>query len=168
MRYLRLLLVSQSKLQLRTGHLVATVVTACSLALAGCGGSDSSGDASTAAIAAHQRSNASTTQASTTANFVAPTLVNPVDPTQYGAKCDGVTDDSSAFQAAVNAGDVKVPASTCVINKTVAINVSYRHIECAPGAVLKQTDAYAANMFNVFFSRWWNTYWCLFTFAEMC
>jgi len=37
-----------------------------------------------------------------------------------------------------------------VINKTVAITVSYRHIECAPGAVLKQTDAYAGNMFNVF------------------
>lgn len=83
-----------------------------------------------------------------TGNFTAPTLVNPSSPLKFGAKCDGVTDDRAAFQAAVNAGDVLVPAGTCIINDTVQISVSDRHIECAPGAVLKQTSSTANHVFN--------------------
>jgi hypothetical protein len=71
-----------------------------------------------------------------------------VSPTQFGAHCDGVTDDSAAFQAAVNASDVKVPAGTCVINRTVQVSVSNRHIECSAGTVLKQTSATANHVFN--------------------
>jgi hypothetical protein len=82
-------------------------------------------------------------------SFVLPKLVNPVSPKQFGAKCDGVTDDSVAFQAAVNAGDVLVPAGKCVINKTVMISTSNKHIECAPGAILYHTNPYAGNMFNI-------------------
>jgi hypothetical protein len=134
------------------------VAAACGLMLSACGGGspDSAGSDASAVNNRMQRSGQSAGVAGNTAaptstpSFTAPTLVNPVNPVQYGAKCDGVTDDSSAFQAAVNAGDVKVPANTCVINKPVAITVSYRHIECAPGAVLKQTNPYAGNMFNVF------------------
>jgi hypothetical protein len=69
-----------------------------------------------------------------------PTLVNPVNPMNYGAKCDGVSNDSAAFQAAVNAGDVLVPAGrTCVINSAVNISINNRHIECGSGAILRQT-----------------------------
>jgi len=73
-----------------------------------------------------------------------------VNPINYGAKCDGVTDDSAAFQKAVNAGDVLVPAGTCIINKTVSITVSNRHIECNSGTTLKQTDGYAGQIFNIY------------------
>jgi len=81
--------------------------------------------------------------------FTPPALVNPVDPMSFGAKCDGVTDDSAAFQAAVNASDVLIPAKTCLINKTVYVSTSNKHIECAKGAILKHTDPYAGNMIRV-------------------
>src|ERR1700758_793579 len=58
------------------------------------------------------------------AKIVAPSLVDPLNPLDFGAKCDGATDDSAAFQAALDAGDVKVPAGTCVIDRTVKITVS--------------------------------------------
>jgi hypothetical protein len=58
----------------------------------------------------------------------------------YGAKCDGVSNDSAAFQAAVNASDVLVPAGkTCVINSAVTISKNNRHVECGAGTILKQT-----------------------------
>jgi hypothetical protein len=58
----------------------------------------------------------------------------------YGAKCDGVSNDSAAFQAAVNASDVLVPAGkTCVINSAVTISKNNRHLECGAGTILKQT-----------------------------
>lgn len=88
------------------------------------------------------------------APFDKPALVNPVSPMQYGAKCDGVTDDSAAFQAAVNASDVLVPAATCVINHPVTISVSNRHLECAAGGTIKQTDGFAGRVFNI---RSWST-----------
>lgn len=44
----------------------------------------------------------------------------------YGAKCDGITDDSAAFQDAVNAasvygGIVTIPAGTCLVNSSVTL-----------------------------------------------
>jgi hypothetical protein len=77
-----------------------------------------------------------------------PALVNPVDPKSYGAKCDGVTDDTAAFKAALNASDVKVSGGTCVLNNTITISVSNRHLECAPGTVLKRTTGYNGNMLS--------------------
>jgi hypothetical protein len=82
--------------------------------------------------------------------YTAPKLTNVVSPMDFGAKCDGVTDDSAAFQSAVNSGDVLVPANAnCVINKPVMIQVSHKHIECSPGATLLHTDAFAGRMFNI-------------------
>lgn len=81
-------------------------------------------------------------------SFVPPALFHAKDPRNFGAKCDGVTDDSAAFQKAMNAGDVKVAAGTCVINKTVTVSVSQRHLECAAGTVLKRTVSNANNMFR--------------------
>ncbi|MFM0053901.1 hypothetical protein [Caballeronia grimmiae] len=80
-------------------------------------------------------------------SFDAPALNRPKDPRQFGAKCDGVTDDSAAFQKAVNAGDIRIAAGTCIINKTVTIRVSHRHIRCAPDTVLKRTVSDAGSMF---------------------
>jgi hypothetical protein len=83
-------------------------------------------------------------------HIVIPQLVDPVSPSAFGAKCDGITDDSAAFQAALDAGDVKVPPGVCVINKTVEVTVSDRHLECSPGTTLKETDTRGGRMFNVF------------------
>ncbi|MEA3120131.1 MAG: hypothetical protein QOI13_3401 [Paraburkholderia sp.] len=83
------------------------------------------------------------------AKITAPPLVNPVSPLAFGARCDGKTNDSAAFQAALNAGDVKVPPGICVINRTVKITVSHRHLECSPGTTLKQTNPYAQSMFEI-------------------
>jgi hypothetical protein len=88
------------------------------------------------------------TPVATSSPFVKPTLVNPVSPIQYGAKCDGVTDDSAAFQSAISASDVLVPAGkTCVINHPVQVVASNRHLECGTGSMLKQTVS-VGRMFN--------------------
>lgn len=78
-----------------------------------------------------------------------PALVNPASPIDFGARCDGKTDDSTAFQAALDHGDVNVPPGTCVIDRTVRISVSNRHLECSPGTTLKQTDPSAQRMFEI-------------------
>ncbi|WP_325324693.1 hypothetical protein [Trinickia sp.] len=80
--------------------------------------------------------------------FTPPALVNPVSPKSYGAKCDGVTDDTNAFQSAVNAGDVLVPAGTCVINGTIWITTSNKHVQCQ-GTTLKRTTGDAYNMWAI-------------------
>jgi hypothetical protein len=67
-----------------------------------------------------------------------PTLWNSSGPQAFGAKGDGITDDTAAFQAAVNAGDVEIPPSTYLINGTVNVP-SARNIQCQPGAVLYTT-----------------------------
>jgi hypothetical protein len=131
----------------RSGLPLLAFATAFSIALSACG--DGSGSSVPASTTADATAPAESIHASTQP-FVPPPLFNPVNPQSYGAKCDGVTDDSAAFQAAVNVGDVSVPAKTCVINKTVAITVSYRHIQCQPGAVIKQTNPYAGNIFRVY------------------
>jgi hypothetical protein len=76
-----------------------------------------------------------------------PALVNPVNPMNYGAVCNGVTNDKDAFKAALAASDVLVPAGkTCVINGQIEITVSNKHIECGAGTILKQT-AIGGSMF---------------------
>ncbi|WP_244144711.1 glycoside hydrolase family 55 protein, partial [Paraburkholderia hospita] len=80
----------------------------------------------------------STTTTSSATQYTPPALVNPVNPITYGAKCNGSTDDTAAFQKAINAGDVLVPAGTCVINGTLNVRVSNRHIQCQ-GTILKRT-----------------------------
>jgi hypothetical protein len=80
-------------------------------------------------------------------SFTPPALFKPKDPRQFGAKCDGVTDDSAAFQRAIDEGDVKVAAGTCVIDKTVRVKFSKRRLECARGVVLKRTVSDQESMF---------------------
>jgi hypothetical protein len=83
----------------------------------------------------------------TVASFDRPALHSPRDPRFFGAKCDGMTDDTAAFQKAMDAGDVIVPARTCVIGHTVTIKVGNRRMECAQGAVLKRSVSGAHSMF---------------------
>lgn len=85
-------------------------------------------------------------KSTTTTQYTPPPLVNPVSPITYGAKCNGVTDDTAAFQKAINASDVLVPAGTCLINGTINVKVSNRHIQCQ-GTVLKRTTGYNNQMF---------------------
>ncbi len=57
--------------------------------------------------------------------IVPPTTAGAVNVIDYGAKCDGTTDDRTAIQAAVNAalGPVFLPQGTCVIGSAVnAVN----------------------------------------------
>ncbi|BAN26926.1 hypothetical protein [Caballeronia insecticola] len=83
----------------------------------------------------------------TVTSFDRPALEKPVDPMKFGAKCDGTTDDTAAFQRAMDAGDVLVPARTCVIAHTVTIKASNRRMECRPGAMLKRNVSGEHTMF---------------------
>ncbi|MBV8055295.1 MAG: hypothetical protein JO071_08665 [Deltaproteobacteria bacterium] len=67
-----------------------------------------------------------------------PTLWNYSTPQTYGANRGGVTDSTAAFQAAINAGDVLVPAGTYLINGNVWVP-NNRNIQCQNGAVLLTT-----------------------------
>jgi len=58
-----------------------------------------------------------------------PQLSHPVSPLSYGAKGDGVADDTAAFQAAVNADDVLIPPGTYKISGQVMVP-SNRNIQC--------------------------------------
>jgi len=71
-------------------------------------------------------------------NAALPTLNSYVKPQAYGAKGDGVTDDTAAFQAAVNAGDLSVPPATYLINGNIYVP-SNRNVQCQPGATLHTT-----------------------------
>src|SRR6266446_4743354 len=67
-----------------------------------------------------------------------PTLNSSVTPQAYGAKGDGVTDDTAAFQSALNAGDLLVKPATYLINGNIYVP-SYRNVQCQPGATLHTT-----------------------------
>lgn len=62
---------------------------------------------------------------------------------KYGAKGDGITDDTAAFQAAIGANrHVYVPASATdyIINGTINM-IDYMHLELASGATLRRAGA---------------------------
>ncbi len=61
-----------------------------------------------------------------------------VTPQAFGAKGDGITDDTAAFQSALAAGDLLVPPATYLINGNVYVP-SYRNVKCQPGANLHTT-----------------------------
>jgi hypothetical protein len=61
-----------------------------------------------------------------------------VTPQAHGAKGDGLTNDTAAFQSALTAGDLLVPAATYLINGNIKIP-SYRNVQCQPGAILHTT-----------------------------
>jgi hypothetical protein len=74
-----------------------------------------------------------------------PVIAGPLDsargsgtPQAHGAKGDGVTDDTAAFQSALSAGDLVVPAATYLINGNIYVP-SYRKVQCQPGANLHTT-----------------------------
>lgn len=77
--------------------------------------------------------------------------VAAVNARDYGALCDGVTDDRAALQAALNAGgDVLIPNGTCLVSKgagfwclTVPAGV-HLHGESRDGAVLVQASVGAS------------------------
>jgi polygalacturonase len=65
-------------------------------------------------------------------------LNNYVTPQAYGAKGDGMSDDTAAFQSALNAGDLLVPPATYLINGNIYVP-SHRNVQCQPGATLHTT-----------------------------
>lgn len=80
------------------------------------------------------------TTTGSSSGYTKPTLVNVQNPMNHGALCNGSTNDFYAFQAAINAGDVLVPAGkVCVINGALNVTTSNKHIECGEGTVLRQT-----------------------------
>ncbi|BCQ27199.1 hypothetical protein NK8_53880 (plasmid) [Caballeronia sp. NK8] len=81
-------------------------------------------------------------------SFTPPKLIDPRSPKDFGAKGNGTTDDTRAFQAAVDAGDVLIPAGTYLLNHTVVVTASNRHIQCEPGVTLRKTVRADSNMFN--------------------
>jgi Pectate lyase superfamily protein len=66
------------------------------------------------------------------------TLHNYASPQVYGARGDGVTDDSAAFESALSHGDLLVPPATYLIDRNIRVP-SYRNIQCEPGAILHTT-----------------------------
>ena len=71
-------------------------------------------------------------------NAPARSLVPIQTPQAYGAMGDGVTDDTAAFQLALNHGDLSVPPATYLINGNIYVP-SYRRVQCQPGANLHTT-----------------------------
>jgi parallel beta-helix repeat protein len=65
-------------------------------------------------------------------------------PQAYGAAGNGQTDDTAAFQAALNAGDITIPSGTYLINGTVRVPDN-RNITCQSGAVLLTTQKNSRN-----------------------
>src|SRR6266851_9677310 len=67
-----------------------------------------------------------------------PPLANAQNPVDYGADPTGAANSAAAFQSAINAGDLDVPAGIFRIDGSVNI-VDNTNIRCEPGAVLRYT-----------------------------
>lgn len=78
---------------------------------------------------------------------VSPKLSNTVDPTAYGAVGDGVTDNTNAFMAALNAGDILIPAGTYRVNGTISVPAG-RSIQCVSPASVKIVNSLMNNQSN--------------------
>jgi Pectate lyase superfamily protein len=61
-----------------------------------------------------------------------------VTPQAYGAKGDGVTDDTASFRLALKIANVLVPHGEYLINRNIEIP-SYRKVQCEPNANLHTT-----------------------------
>ncbi|MDR3591504.1 MAG: glycosyl hydrolase family 28-related protein [Negativicutes bacterium] len=109
-----------------------------------------------------KRLTASTTTAATTttATTTTTTTTSNVNVTSYGAKGDGVTNDTAAIQAAINAipatgGTVVIPAGTYMIDAVKSINLkSNVTLQMSPTTTLKaisnSSTSYALlNLYNV-------------------
>lgn len=67
------------------------------------------------------------------------TTVNPI---WYGAKCDGTTDDATAFQAAVTASTgltISIPGGTCVIGTTISLPSNTKITAPGWNSIIKST-----------------------------
>jgi len=80
-----------------------------------------------------------------------PPLNHPQNPVNYGADPTGNKNSAAAFQKAINAGDLDVPAGLFRINSTVYVP-SNRNIRCEAGAAVKYTTRAHFIMF-----AWWGT-----------
>jgi hypothetical protein len=76
-----------------------------------------------------------------------PSLNAAQNPLSFGADPGGAQDATAAFQRAINAGDVDVPAGVFRIEHTVNVP-SDRNIRCEPGAALEHTTNGNVNMLN--------------------
>lgn len=86
--------------------------------------------------------------ATSTPGPAAVALNNPQNPVSYGADTTGKNDSTSAFQSAINAGDLSVPAGTYKILGTVTVPDT-RNIRCDSGAALvNQTSSSSWTMFE--------------------
>jgi hypothetical protein len=75
-------------------------------------------------------------------------LSNPQNPVSYGADASGTNDSTSAFQNAINAGDLDIPTGVFKILGTVDVPDG-RNIRCeAGGALVNQTTASDWTMFQ--------------------
>lgn len=82
-----------------------------------------------------------------------PVLVKPVDPTAYGAKGDGVTDNTTAFISALAAGDILIPAGTYIIQGTIKVPAG-RNIQCASSSTVHIINPVHSTTSNHMFQFW--------------
>ena len=77
----------------------------------------------------------------------APSLNNPQNPIKYGGDPSGNSNSISAFQSAINAGDLDVPAGLFRLDGTVFVP-SNRNIRCEAGSALEYTTTGNIAMFE--------------------
>jgi hypothetical protein len=91
----------------------------------------------------------------------APSLRNPQSPLAYGADATGISNSASAFQSAINAGDLVVPAGVFRIDNTVLVP-SNRNIRCLSDSALKYTTTGNLAMFEWRGSSAGSVFYCNF------
>ena len=82
-----------------------------------------------------------------------PTLIKPttVGPGTHGVVGNGITDDTAAWQAALNAGDVIVSPGIYAIAGNLSIPTG-RNIFCLSGAIFLDTQTTTTHMFGIGYS----------------